>query len=299
MLPCGNPHLSNQANQMLTYVIILANLSAPIKHCHVSISSISHETLISTTMTATPRQPPLTPTTIFLAHRLRHHDVSTALATHSPATIARCRRRTRRGSSYILVGHHLYSRPRVLLPRAPAMAAAAVPAAPRRTPRIQQQLRRPPSQFHLRSAQSPRATLEARTSTTSSPAPARLHLQSPRATMEARTSARRESAPEAWIHHHPCAPTAIAEDSTASANEPDRKPASVHSRTSTRSSGRDSRSTIAPSLEPPPPQRSQTMTAATSLHETLTQKPREEGGVNPNSGKTLYATCQPLIAQSN
>ncbi|QCD82791.1 hypothetical protein DEO72_LG2g3132 [Vigna unguiculata] len=148
-------------------------------------------------MTATPRQPPLTPTTIFLAHRLRHHDVSTALATHSPATIARCRRRTRRGSSYILVGHHLYSRPRVLLPRAPTMAAAAVPAAPRRTPRIQQQLRRPPSQFHLRSAQSPRATMEARTSTTSSPAPARLHLQSPRATMEARTSARRESAPEA------------------------------------------------------------------------------------------------------
>jgi len=63
MLPCGNPHLSNQANQMLTCVIILANLSAPIKHCHVSISSISHETLtlISATMTATPRQPPLTP----------------------------------------------------------------------------------------------------------------------------------------------------------------------------------------------------------------------------------------------
>jgi len=45
MLPCGNPHLSNQANQMLTCVIILANLSAPIKHCHLSISSISHETL--------------------------------------------------------------------------------------------------------------------------------------------------------------------------------------------------------------------------------------------------------------
>jgi len=41
------------------------NLSAPIKHCHVSISSISHETLtlISTIMTATPRQLPLTPAT--------------------------------------------------------------------------------------------------------------------------------------------------------------------------------------------------------------------------------------------
>jgi len=38
MPPCGNPHLSNQANQMLTCVIILANLSAPIKHYHVIIS---------------------------------------------------------------------------------------------------------------------------------------------------------------------------------------------------------------------------------------------------------------------
>jgi len=41
------------------------------------------------------------------------------------------------------------------------------------------------------------------------------------------------------------------------------------------------------------------MMAATSLHETLTQQSREEGGVNPNSGETLCATCQPLIAQSN
>jgi len=101
------------------------------------------------------------------------------------------------------------------------------------------------------------------------------------------------------------------------ANEADRKPTSVHSRTSTRAAAEEiheppprlrrschhrafaGAATTAPSPEQPPPQRIQTMTAATSLHETLTQQPREEGGVNPNFGETLCATCQPLIAQSN
>jgi len=107
------PFKSGQPNADMCH--ILANLSAPIKHCHVIISSISHETLTLISATKTTlngsrhsRQPPqlhaaafapVANSTIFLAHRSRHHDASTALATHSPATIARCRRRTSHGNS--------------------------------------------------------------------------------------------------------------------------------------------------------------------------------------------------------
>ena len=57
-MPCGNPHLSNQANHMLTRVIILTNTSTPIREWHLIIFFPSHkpETL---TQICHPRQPPL------------------------------------------------------------------------------------------------------------------------------------------------------------------------------------------------------------------------------------------------
>jgi len=62
-MPCGNPHLSNQANHMLTRVIILTNTSAPIREWHLIIFFPSHkpETL---TQICHPRQlPPRVPST--------------------------------------------------------------------------------------------------------------------------------------------------------------------------------------------------------------------------------------------
>jgi len=45
-MPCGNPHLSNQANHMLTCVMILHSLNWPTIHCHVTISQNEIITLI-------------------------------------------------------------------------------------------------------------------------------------------------------------------------------------------------------------------------------------------------------------
>jgi len=45
-MPCGNPHLPNQANHMLTRVIFLNSPNWPIRSCHVIIFlHLTHETL--------------------------------------------------------------------------------------------------------------------------------------------------------------------------------------------------------------------------------------------------------------
>jgi len=126
-MPCGNPHFSYQTNHMLTCVIILANTYAPIRVCHIIIFlHLTHETL----------------TLIFLLS-YNHHGSRRSLFTDlaiSRATTTdlhlnhlvnlqhpkmRVPPTTTLHAQHLhfLAGHHLCSRPRVLLPHAPAMAA--------------------------------------------------------------------------------------------------------------------------------------------------------------------------------
>jgi len=43
-MPCGNPHILNLSNHIMTRVMILHSLNGPIIHCHITISQ--NETLI-------------------------------------------------------------------------------------------------------------------------------------------------------------------------------------------------------------------------------------------------------------
>jgi len=103
-MPCGNPHLSNQANHKLTRVIILHSPNWPIKSCHVTISQNETLTLIfpSPSITMAAATAPL--------HLVGHHCITiTPFRRRPPPTSAAPRRNNATSRLHRLHSHRCSS----------------------------------------------------------------------------------------------------------------------------------------------------------------------------------------------